>query len=109
MLGLFDRPASESEIDALRAPPTIKGLTDSLEGLAPSAWNEALTTLRDMGLLVEAPLGGSAEELDAHPSSASISARRCGRFTLRRGARGTGGSTSTSRRRQSLFRRPSKR
>jgi tetratricopeptide (TPR) repeat protein len=67
MLGLFDRPASESEVDALRAPPTIKGLTDALEGLSPSAWNEALTTLRDMGLLVEAPLGGSSEELDAHP------------------------------------------
>ena len=67
MLGLFDRPASESEIDALRAPPTIAGLTDSLEGLLPSEWNEALTTLRDMGLVVDATDGGSSEELDAHP------------------------------------------
>ena len=32
MIGLFDRPAEEDEIAALRAEPAIAGLTDALAG-----------------------------------------------------------------------------
>jgi len=67
MLGLFDRPTREDEIRVLRAAPAIVGLTDALEGLPESAWNEAVTTLRDVGLLaIEAETEGT-EILDAHP------------------------------------------
>jgi hypothetical protein len=63
MIGLFDRPADEGEIAALRAEPTVPGLTDALVGVGGRAWNEAITKLRRAGLL-------SAEQdrmLDAHP------------------------------------------
>jgi hypothetical protein len=65
MLGLFDRPASEDELAALRAEPVIIGLTDAFAGLQESVWNQAVTALRDLGLLT----GGSevTERLDAHP------------------------------------------
>jgi tetratricopeptide (TPR) repeat protein len=67
MLGLFDRPAPEDEIAALRAAPPIAGLTDSLDGLAEGAWNEAVTALRDVGLLAAGAEGALDERLDAHP------------------------------------------
>jgi tetratricopeptide (TPR) repeat protein len=67
MLGLFDRPASEHEIDALRAVPVIPGLTDTLADLPTSEWNQALTSLRDVGLLVAVASDTGPEELDAHP------------------------------------------
>jgi tetratricopeptide (TPR) repeat protein len=65
MLGLFDRPAPEDEIAALRAKPPVAGLTDRLEGMTGSAWNEAVTTLRDVGLLAVGAEGDA--RLDAHP------------------------------------------
>jgi nucleoside phosphorylase len=65
MLGLFDRPASDDEIEALRALPYIPGLTMFLKGLSGSAWNEAVTTLQDVGLL--APASDHDDRLDAHP------------------------------------------
>jgi tetratricopeptide (TPR) repeat protein len=65
MLGLFDRPAPEDEIAALRAMPYIPGLTTFLKGLKSSAWNEAVTTLQDVGLL--APASDHDDRLDAHP------------------------------------------
>jgi hypothetical protein len=84
MLGLFHRPAHEDEIKALRRPPAVVGLTDALhveskkkwfhilsrpprQPLPEDAWNQAVTALRDVGLLAES---GEAEEhgrLDAHP------------------------------------------
>jgi tetratricopeptide (TPR) repeat protein len=67
MLGLFDRPAPEDEIAALRAPPVIAGLTDALEGLPRWTWNEAVTSLRDVGLLLWEPEPEEAARLDAHP------------------------------------------
>jgi tetratricopeptide (TPR) repeat protein len=65
MLGLFDRPAPEDEIAVLRAEPVIPGLTDALAGLTQSVWNEAVTALRDVGLLAEPDM--EVERLDAHP------------------------------------------
>jgi tetratricopeptide (TPR) repeat protein len=67
MLGLFDAPALEDEIFALRASPPIVGMTDLLDGLSESAWNETITTLRDVGLLATASDTKDADELDAHP------------------------------------------
>jgi tetratricopeptide (TPR) repeat protein len=66
MLGLFDRPAPEDEIAVLRAEPVIPGLTDALAGLTQSAWNEAVTALRDVRLLAESDME-ETERLDAHP------------------------------------------
>jgi tetratricopeptide (TPR) repeat protein len=65
MLGLFDRPATGEEIAALRAEPAVVGLTDTLAGVGEGGWNEAVTTLRDVGLLAreEEP----DDRLDAHP------------------------------------------
>ena len=65
MLGLFDRPATQKEIRALRAEPAVVGLTDTLKGVGEGGWNEAVTTLRDVGLLAreEEP----DDRLDAHP------------------------------------------
>jgi len=62
--GLFDRPATQDEIDALRAEPAIPGLTDELVGLGDAGWNFARANLCDHGLL-----DPTADEttLDAHP------------------------------------------
>ncbi|MDI1451401.1 hypothetical protein [Polyangium sp. 6x1] len=67
MLGLFERPAREDEIAVLRAKPTIVGLTDRLKSLSASAWNEAVTTLRDVGLLAAGGDAHGEDRLDAHP------------------------------------------
>ncbi|MEP7120823.1 MAG: SIR2 family protein, partial [Byssovorax sp.] len=65
LLGLFDRPAPEDEIAALRAMPYVPGLTMFLKGLKGGAWNEAVTTLQDVGLLAAA--SDHDDRLDAHP------------------------------------------
>ena len=65
LLGLFDRPAPEDELAVLRARPYIPGLTLFLKGLNAGAWNEAVTTLQDVGLL--APASDQDDRLDAHP------------------------------------------
>jgi tetratricopeptide (TPR) repeat protein len=67
MLGLFDRPAPQDEIAVLRAEPAIAGLTDALGGLRRDAWNEAVTALRDVGLLSGGAETEDGERLDAHP------------------------------------------
>jgi tetratricopeptide (TPR) repeat protein len=65
LLGLFDRPAPKDEIEALRDMPYVPGLTMFLKGLKAGAWNEAVTTLQDVGLL--APASDHDNRLDAHP------------------------------------------
>jgi nucleoside phosphorylase/tetratricopeptide (TPR) repeat protein len=66
MLGLFDRPAGEEEIAALRAPPLIQGLTDVVAGLGGKGWNKAVARLRRLGLLERAE-SERDRSLDAHP------------------------------------------
>lgn len=63
MLGLFDRPANEDEIDALRAEPPIAGLTDALVGISGRNWNRAVAKLRKVGLISTE----QDKQLDAHP------------------------------------------
>jgi tetratricopeptide (TPR) repeat protein len=64
MLGLFDRPAEEDEIAALRAKPVIRGLTGALAGVDERKWKRAVANLRHLGLLAEQD---HDKKLDAHP------------------------------------------
>ncbi len=64
MLGLFDRPAEEDEIAALRAEPVVPGLTDALVGVDGRAWKKAVAKLGRVGLLEEQE---QDKGLDAHP------------------------------------------
>jgi tetratricopeptide (TPR) repeat protein len=63
MIGLFDRPADDDEIAALRADPTVPGLTDALAGIGERGWNKAVAKLREVGLLS----ADEDERLGAHP------------------------------------------
>ncbi len=70
ILGLFNRPADEASIAALRAAPVIPGLTDALQNLSETQWKKTLAKLRRIRLLAERPAQASREteeELDAHP------------------------------------------
>jgi hypothetical protein len=63
MIGLFDRPADEDEIAALRAEPVVPGLTDALVGVGGREWNKAVAKLRRAGLLA----AEQDKRLDTHP------------------------------------------
>jgi hypothetical protein len=66
MLGLFDRPVEEEAIGALLKPPAIRGLSESLTDLRPTAWRTILGRLRRARLLAgEDP--HNPGQLDAHP------------------------------------------
>jgi tetratricopeptide (TPR) repeat protein len=66
LLGLFDRPAEAASIAALRAAPTIPGLTEALGNLKEQKWKQALAKLRRIKLL-GAALENEPDTLDAHP------------------------------------------
>ncbi|MCP4156247.1 MAG: hypothetical protein GY757_51515 [bacterium] len=66
MLGLFDRPADEGAIDALRTEAPIEGVTTDVEALSEERWQEALKHLRDLNLLTEID-ELDRETLDCHP------------------------------------------
>jgi hypothetical protein len=62
LLGLFDRPASAACLKALRAAPTIPGLTDPLVGLGEDDWNIVVSDLANLDVRA-----GEDGSLDAHP------------------------------------------
>jgi hypothetical protein len=66
MIGLFDRPASGDCLEALRAKPAIKGLTDQIVQLDNGAWQRAMARLREVRLLAP-PDPAAPNALDAHP------------------------------------------
>ena len=66
LLGLFDRPAEAGALKALRAAPSIPGLTEPLIDLSDEDWHLAIATLRDHSLLAAAD-PREPETLDAHP------------------------------------------
>jgi tetratricopeptide (TPR) repeat protein len=66
LLGLFDRPADEGAIAALRASPPIPGLTDGLIDLPEDLWCITLSNLRSMALLAP-EVAYAPGALDAHP------------------------------------------
>ncbi|HEX2573408.1 MAG TPA: hypothetical protein VH877_27920 [Polyangia bacterium] len=70
VLGLFDRPARAEALRAVRAAPTIPGLTDHIAGIDERAWNQALARLRKARLIE--PVNEDEKEkgkgtVDAHP------------------------------------------
>lgn len=66
LLGLFDRPADDGCIRALRAAPAIPGLTEALIGMSEISWKQTLAKLRRAHLVAEAS-EGEAGAVDAHP------------------------------------------
>jgi hypothetical protein len=66
ILGLFDRPADEYALNALRKEPAIRGLTESLIDLRPTEWQTIIAKLRRARLLSgEDP--HHRRHLDTHP------------------------------------------
>jgi tetratricopeptide (TPR) repeat protein len=66
LLALFDRPADAQPVTALRAPPAIQGLTDTLHKLPVLRWRQQVAQLRRTGLVADE----DPEEpgrLDVHP------------------------------------------
>ena len=66
MLGLFDRPARWEWLKALSEPPVINGVTDHLVSASDREIYEAMSRLRQWGMLAD-PGSLEAPELDAHP------------------------------------------
>ena len=66
MIGLFDRPASWTCLQALRNKPAIEGFTDSLVKLSDSEWSRAVARLRGVHLLAPRDLA-APYSIDAHP------------------------------------------
>jgi hypothetical protein len=66
LLGLFDRPADERALAALREPPVIRGLTESLTNLDPTEWRTILAKLRRAKLLAGVDPRNPGQ-LDTHP------------------------------------------
>jgi tetratricopeptide (TPR) repeat protein len=66
MLGLFDRPANEGAIAALREAPGIPGLTDTLQNLSNEDWRRTLIRLRSARLIADED-PKQPNMLDAHP------------------------------------------
>ncbi len=67
LLGLFNRPAEDDCIEALRAEPAIEGLTTPLVRLAATHWKLALSNLADCGLIAKQDPAQKDAPLDAHP------------------------------------------
>jgi serine/threonine protein kinase len=66
MLGLFDRPADETALEALLKSPAIPGLTESLTDLLPNEWRTILARLRRARLLAGEDAYNPGH-LDTHP------------------------------------------
>jgi hypothetical protein len=66
MLGLFDRPVSETALAALLRPPAIRGLTESLADLGPTERRTIFARLRRARLLVGYDPNNPGQ-LDTHP------------------------------------------
>lgn len=66
LLGLFDRPADAESIAVLCAAPPIQRLTESLQKVNRSEWQQALSKLRRIKLLGERS-PNEPDMLDAHP------------------------------------------
>ncbi len=63
VMGLFDRPAEQEAIEALREEPVIDGLTDRLVELSDAKWKFAVERLRKLQLVG----AGDLCVLDCHP------------------------------------------
>ncbi|MCB9958809.1 MAG: TIR domain-containing protein [Rhodospirillaceae bacterium] len=66
MVGLFDRPADENVLVALRRKPIIPGLTGLIVDTPETIWNNAISLLRSARLLLDENTT-NPHDLDAHP------------------------------------------
>ncbi len=66
IVGLFDGPAPENCLDALRREPSIPGVTDAIVQLNATQWQQTITHLREWRL-VSQPRSKGDSSLDAHP------------------------------------------
>lgn len=66
VLGLFDRPAADDVLRALRREPGIEGLTAELSRLGTINWEQTVKHLRSLGLLTSKN-EFEPDTLDAHP------------------------------------------
>ena len=66
VIGLFDRPASDDCVKALRRKPTIQGLTDKIVKLGEGEWQRAIARLPGVRLIAP-PDPAAPDALDAHP------------------------------------------
>ena len=66
VMGLFDRAVKLEWLEALRRPPVIPGLTEELVEIDERTLWEAISRLRQWGLMLGAELGGT-KFLDTHP------------------------------------------
>ena len=68
LTGLFDRPATPDCLAALRAAPTIPGLTDAIVPLTDAQWRMALKSLERLELVtLSQPEATTSFTVDAHP------------------------------------------
>jgi len=67
MLGLFDRPADEGCLGALRARPAIPGLTDRVVELSDADWDLVLSRLEKLRLFHVRQSDSGRQSVDAHP------------------------------------------
>jgi tetratricopeptide (TPR) repeat protein len=66
LVSLFSHAADKASIEAIRAAPAIKGLTESLQGLRERQWQQVIERLRQTSLL--APIDPSLPDtLGVHP------------------------------------------
>ncbi len=66
ILGLFDRPASQEALAAVREAPVIPGLTEHLLKLSEADWLRLVQRCRDLRL-ISRPDQDSPDTLEAHP------------------------------------------
>ena len=66
IMGLFARPAEIEAIDAVRAKPPIKDLTDKLRKMTQAQWQDLIEQLRDVRLLAHKSKH-NPNVLDCHP------------------------------------------
>jgi tetratricopeptide (TPR) repeat protein len=66
LLGLFDRPALDEALAALRAEPAVPGLNEPLVTLSPRDWSRVIARLRRAGLIAPADETSTAR-IDTHP------------------------------------------
>jgi tetratricopeptide (TPR) repeat protein len=76
VLGLFDRPADDGCIGALRAAPVIIGLTERLVTTADAVWQKAVTRLERLQLIHVIQRDEGSALLDAHPLLREYFAKR---------------------------------
>ncbi len=96
LMGLFDRPATWGAFGAVLGKPEIAGLTERLGEVSAGEWREAVTALRDDGLLNPAP-AGAAGAGDGHGARRPSAGARVFRAAIGAGgAQGVRGGASAA-------------